>query len=379
MKKLFPLMALASAMFLSACGLNKGAQTLDVKTKEEAQAYLVEKLTGTVKAGAKATIDAAATIEADEGEFDLRLGGYALIGKGFTENYAKLTLDVDGEVEREIEPEEDDDEETPPTTEAGETDGEAGESEGEDESTVIVPQTETVQLKDKVTLEGYLFKNKPALHPMATGDTSEGTTSEETSRPIELKETYSLYGKLSDEHGILYNMIPILFDLNEAGYTEPVYLNDDDIEFDDADINNLGAALAEENILPNDYKVDGMALTVEYNIPVQDDIIIPLQFTVKGDDITVKVPETRFTYIEKDDDDEAETTEGETTLLTAEGEEEEEEPTEIKVVLEATATLKKGGQEELALKVATFNVDDWTKPEEEPAGDEGGEAQPLQE
>ena len=379
MKKLFPLMALASAMFLSACGLNKGAQTLDVKTKEEAQAYLVEKLTGTVKAGAKTTIDAAATIEADEGEFDLRLGGYALIGKGFTENYAKLTLDVDGEVEREIEPEEDDDEETPPTTEAGETDGEAGEGEGEGEPTVIVPQTETVQLKDKVTLEGYLFKNKPALHPMATSDTSEGTSSEETSRPIELKETYSLYGKLSDEHGILYNMIPILFDLNEAGYTEPVYLNDDDIEFDDVDINDLGAALAEENILPNDYKVDGMALTVEYSIPVQDDIIIPLQFTVKGDDITVKVPETRFTYVEKDDDDEAETTEGETALLTAEGEEEEEEPTEIKVVLEATATLKKGGQEELALKVATFNADDWTKSEEEPAGDEGGEAQPLQE
>ena len=375
MKKLFPLMALASAVFLSACGLNKGTQTLDVKTKEEAQAYLVERLTGTVKAGAKAKINAAATIEADEGEFDLHLKGDAYIGKGFAENYAKLTLDVDGEVEREIEPEEDDGEETPPEAEGGETGDEAGE--GETDPTTIVPQTETVQLKDTVTLEGYLFKNKPTLHPMTAGDTSEGTTSEETSRPIELKETYSLYGKLSDEHGLLYQMIPILFDLNEAGYTEPVYLNDDEVEFDDFDIDDLGAALAEEQILPNNYKVDGTSLMVEYDIPVQDDIIIPLQFTVKGDDIALKVPETRFTYVEKDNEEE--TTEGETTLLTTENEGEEEEPTEIKVVLEGTLELKKGGQEELRLKVLQFNADDWTKPEEEPAGDEGGEAQPLQE
>ena len=366
MKKLFPLMALATAMFLSACGTNKGAETLNVKTKEEAQAHLVEKLTDTAKGGLKATIDAAATVEAEMGEFDLQLNGMALIGKGFTENYAKLTLGVEGEMEKEITPEEDDtgDEENPPVL-----DGEENSETEEGETTVIVPQTETVQLNDKVTLEGYLFKNKLTPQTFPAETTSEDDSEENDSEPVELKETYSLYGKLSDEHGLLHEMIPFLFELNETGYTE-VYLNENDVELETAAIDDLGKTLEEEHILPENYKVDGVELTVEYKIPVQEGIVIPLQFTVKNDDITVKIPETKFTYVEKAeteevDEGEAEPLDGETEPL-----DEEAEQNEIKVTLKATAQLKKGGQEELALKVAAFDAKDWMPKEETPTDGE---------
>ena len=356
MKKILPFAVIASAaMLLTACTLFQKEQNLNVNSKEEAQAYLIQAVEDTTKEGAKLTADARATIDYGEIDADIRATAKLLIGKNYEKNYGKLDLGINAtypvEVEDEEEPEGEGQEDEQP---AGE-----GETEGGEPTTIVEPETEMTTINDTITLEGYAFKNKLLPIPQPTGLEGEGDSSEldgSSLTPIELKQTYSVYGKLYDRHAALNTIIPILFPLEEGeDHVEyRFYEPDEEIDLDLHEEPEEG----KEPTLPTSYSVKGAELTLEYNLPLDDDIILPVKVTVKNGTINATVKETTINYAGDEDD----LVEGEATL---------------KVSL--NAELKKGGQEELELLTKAFKEEDWL-PEEEPETppEEGdGQTMPL--